>query len=162
MNEDIFSGRKIVIATMHGKEKVMSPVLESELGLVPVTFEGLDTDTFGTFSGEIERKGTQLDAARAKALCAAKLAGVDLAVASEGSFDAHPANPFVQSNLELVLLVDLLNDFEVRGYHRTSKTNMDGTYVKSVEEAFLFADQIGFPDHGIIVRPSKKKQKIST
>ena len=30
---DIFKGRKIVIATMHGKEKVIAPLLEKELGV---------------------------------------------------------------------------------------------------------------------------------
>lgn len=32
---------------------------------------------------------------------------------------------------------------------------MDGGYVKSVEEALNFAQKIGFPDHGIIIKKSK-------
>ena len=55
-----------VLATMHGKERVIAPILEQGLGLRVALALGLDTDRFGTFSREVERTGSQLDAARAK------------------------------------------------------------------------------------------------
>lgn len=61
-----------VIATMHGKERVLGPVLDG-LGMDWVLASGLDTDAFGTFTGEIVRPGAQLDAARLKAEAALKL-----------------------------------------------------------------------------------------
>lgn len=60
------AGKRAVLATMHGKERVIRPLLEGGLGLQIILPNGFDTDRFGTFSREIERTGSQLDAARAK------------------------------------------------------------------------------------------------
>lgn len=47
-----------ILATMHGKERVIAPLLERELGLKVRVTTGLDTAQFETFSREIERKGS--------------------------------------------------------------------------------------------------------
>jgi len=99
---DYFRGRTAVLATMHGKEKVIVPLLE-ELGIKVIIPSTLNTDVFGTFTQDIGRTGNQLEAARAKAKAALALTGLDLAIASEGSFGADPQIPFVRSNLELIL-----------------------------------------------------------
>jgi hypothetical protein len=137
---------------MHGKEQVIAPLLQKHLGVETIVPQGFNSDQFGTFTGEIKRAGNQVEAARAKVQAAMTQLGMDLGIASEGSFGAHPSIPFVQSNLELLLLVDRKNGYEIRGHHRTSETNMDGQYVHSVEEALDFARKIGFPEHGVIVR----------
>tara|TARA_Y100001933_G_scaffold213931_1_gene219771 strand:+ start:29826 stop:29957 length:132 start_codon:yes stop_codon:yes gene_type:complete len=41
---------------MHGKERVIGPILSRSLGLVGSPAAGIDTDKFGTFSREIERQ----------------------------------------------------------------------------------------------------------
>ena len=154
-SKDFFNGRKIVIATMHGKESIIAPLLEKHLGLIPIIVENLDTDVYGTFTREIKRSGNQLEAARKKAYKAMELAKTDLAVASEGSFGTHPSVPFIQSNLELLVLIDTKNNLEIRGDYRTEETNMDGQYIQNIDEALAFARRIGFPEHGVIVRKSK-------
>jgi len=148
----LFRGRKLVIATKHRKERVIAPLLEDFLGVETIVPRDFDTDQFGTFTGEIKRAGSQLEAARAKALAAMSNEGVDLGVSSEGVFGPHPSFPFVQSNLELVLLIDRKNGYEICGHHRTQETNMSARHVKSTKEALDFAQKIGFPEHGIIVR----------
>ena len=50
--EVTLSGRRAVLATMHGKEEVIVPAL-APLGLALSVCPGLDTDRFGTFSGEV-------------------------------------------------------------------------------------------------------------
>ena len=62
-----FHGQRAAIATMHGGERVVGPALAQWFGLRLDRAEGVDTDTLGTFTGEIERQGSMLDAARAKA-----------------------------------------------------------------------------------------------
>ena len=52
----IFNGRPIAIATKHGKEAVIAPRLLEALGLKCVNSDQLDTDSLGTFSGEVERR----------------------------------------------------------------------------------------------------------
>ena len=49
----MFAGRKVLIATKHKKELVLSPILEKELVVSCFVSEQFDTDILGTFSGEI-------------------------------------------------------------------------------------------------------------
>ena len=51
----MFEGRRLVIATKHGKEAVLAHILERELGVLCFTMPQFDSDIFGTFSGEVER-----------------------------------------------------------------------------------------------------------
>lgn len=82
----LFKNRVAILATMHKKEEVISPILENELGIEIVVPEGFNTDQFGTFTGDIERMGDQYDAARHKAMGSMYLYDKTLAFASEGSF----------------------------------------------------------------------------
>lgn len=149
-----------MLATMHGKERVIAPILERELGLKVLVPENFDTDQFGTFTMDIPRTGNQLEAARLKVRAAMKATCIDLGIASEGSFGTDPHIPFIQSNLELLLLVDDKNSIEIRGHHRSSATNSAGTYVSNAEEALDFAKKIGFPDHGVVVRKREKSRRF--
>lgn len=142
---------------MHGKEKVIAPLLEKHLGVETIVPQQFNTDQFGTFTREVKRPGDQLQTAQAKVYAAMKQEGVDLGISSEGSFGMHPSIPFVQSNLELLLFVDQKNDYEIRGYHRTSETNISGKYITSDVEALTFAQDIGFPEQGVIVRRSENE-----
>lgn len=154
----LFNGRTAVLATMHGKEKVIAPILEKELGLKIIVPDNFDSDQFGTFTRDIARTGNQLDAARFKVHSAMKITGIDLGIASEGSFDTDTHIPFINSNLELILLVDDKNSLEIRGHHGSLETNIAGEYVSSVEEALNFAKKIGFPEHAIVVRKKEKSK----
>lgn len=51
----MFEGRRLVIATKHGKEAFLAPILERELGVHCFILPLFDSDIFGTFSGEVER-----------------------------------------------------------------------------------------------------------
>ena len=145
-------GKLAVLATMHRKEDVIAPILQGRLGLrvkVPMPF---DTDRFGTFSGDIERKGSQLDAARAKIAAGfSSVPEATVGIASEGSFGPDPLFPFVKLGRELVLLVDRETGFELAGHDATHETNYFHKPVTRVEDALDFAVRIGFPDHGVIV-----------
>ncbi len=152
----LFKNRKLVIATMHQKERLMQPMLENDLGVKCLVLGDFNSDKFGTFTRDIKRSGDMLQAARAKLQVAMKMSGCDLGVASEGSFGVHDSMPFVQSNLELVLFIDKKNNLEIKGHHRTLDTNLDGKYVSTMDEAITFAKKCGFPEHGVIVRRSEK------
>lgn len=159
---EIIAGRDLVIATMHGKEKMIAPLLTRELGLSCLLAHGLDTDQFGTFSGEIHRQGSPLEAARKKALAA--LAGTphSLAVASEGSFGPHPHLFFIPADEELVLLIDTKENVEIVGYHLTENTNFSHTKIATLEDLHAFVEKVMFPSHGIILKAkgSDKEEKI--
>jgi hypothetical protein len=151
----LFAGRTLAIATRHKKEIVLAGKLEHTLGVICKVPEHLDTDLLGTFTGEVERTLSPVEAAREKCLRAMQAAGCDLAIASEGSFGAHPFIPFCQANEELLLLVDVKNDLEIAATELSFETNFDGAEVKSFSELIDFADRVGFPTHALIMRPAK-------
>ena len=141
-----------VLTTMHGKEKVISPVLEDSLGLVVSLATGVNTDCFGTFSREIERTGSQLDAARAKNSAGFNVTPwARVGLASDGSFGPHPSIPFVALGRELIVLVDRDRGLELTGYDASLSTNYGHKNVSTVDEAISFALIAGLPDHGVIV-----------
>ena len=153
---DFFKGRKAVIATKHKKEEVIAPILENELGLICVTIKELDTDKFGTFSGEIERVGDPVTILRKKCLMAIETSGINVSVANEGSFGSHPTIFFARADDELIMLLDKENDIEIIERELSLETNFDGTEVKSVDGLLAFANKIGFPSHGIIIKKGKE------
>ncbi|PPD44083.1 MAG: hypothetical protein CTY15_08475 [Methylocystis sp.] len=147
-----FNGRRAAIATMHGKEGAVSPVLSRWLGLHVERAEGVDTDALGTFTGEIARAGDMVEAARAKALLAIERTGASIGLGSEGAFGPHPVVPFLASGVEAIVLVDAENNHEIVAQRRT-RTNY-GFVTATPEEDFTpFLGRIGFPAHAVIVRP---------
>lgn len=146
-----FVDRTAVIATMHKKEQVISPILERELGVKAIVPSDFDSDKFGTFTREIKRLGTQIEAAKFKAEQALNITGETLAISSEGTFGPHPFVPYVSCNREIVLLLDKKHDIEIIGEEFSTETNHCHQVVKTVEEAFEFAQRIGFPEHGLVV-----------
>lgn len=149
---ELLKNRKLVIATMHTKELVISPFLEQEFGVHCITSSELNTDVLGTFSGEVERTLSPVEAAREKCKRAMELTNTDLAVASEGSFGAHPTVVFLAADEEWIVLVDKKNNYEVVGRKLSTQTNYNSKLVYTLDEANAFAKEIGFPDHGIILK----------
>lgn len=147
-----FSGAVAALGTRHGKERVIGPTLDAELGIRVEVVKDLDTDRFGTFTREIPREGTALETARSKARAAIEAHGnARFGLSSEGSFGPHPSVPFVAGGVELVLLIDRETGLELTGLDVTMETNFSSTCVTSVDEAKSFADRVSFPSHGLIV-----------
>ncbi len=138
---------------MHHKESVMAPLLEQALGIRTIVPSHFNTDTFGTFTRDVKRPGDQLQTARLKAQDAMASTELTLGFASEGSFGPHPAMPFVGCDREIVMLVDRDQALEIVGQALSTDTNYNQTQVKTVDAAFKFAAQVGFPQHGLIVMP---------
>lgn len=147
-----FIGRDLLIATKHAKEKVIAPVLTSALQVKCFTLPNLDTDLFGTFTGEVERKDDPLTTARKKCLYAMEQANCDLAIASEGSFGPHPSLYFVPANEEWLILIDKKNNFEIVVRELSTQTNFSSKTISDRNDLIEFAGNIGFPGHGIILK----------
>lgn len=151
----VVDGKRAVLATMHGKERVIRPLLEGALRIRLDVLQGLDTDRFGTFSREIERTGSQLDAARAKIAAVFEHdRSATIGLASEGSFGPHPLFPLVPLGREIVVLIDRETGLEVIGQHADMATNFQHIRAADVAAALEFAERIGFPSHGLIVMAS--------
>ncbi|MCS6823652.1 MAG: hypothetical protein NZ529_05100 [Cytophagaceae bacterium] len=152
---DFFKGRTLVIATRHGKEQVMAPLLEESLGVVCIAPENLDTDRFGTFSGEKERVDDVVTTLRKKCKLASEITGVGLAAASEGSFGPHPMVFAAYADEEFVMLADFEKQIEIVESTVSFHTNFDGALIYSEDQLLAFARKIGFPSHGIILKDTQ-------
>ena len=148
----MFSDRLLFIASNHRKELAIQPLLERELKLECFTLALIDTDQFGTFSGEIERTQSPLDTLKAKCNLGFKLTGCDLVLATEGSFGPHPDLPFCSAHDELMLLMDFKHNRSYSARILTTETNFQGKKILKVEELIKFCESIDFPNQAIILR----------
>ena len=147
-----YSGKRIALLTQHGKERVLAPVLEPALGCRVERVAGYDTDLLGTFTRDIPRAGTQLEAARKKARVGMELSGLPLGLASEGSFGPDPMVGMFPWNVELVVFIDDERGLEVVGVAQ-GKANFSHLLAADWAAAEAFARQSGFPEHHLVVRP---------
>ena len=150
--KSIYKGTTVALLTQHGKEKVVAPLLASAIGCQVVQVTGFDTDQLGTFTREIPRPGTQLEAARRKARIGMELASLPLGLASEGSFGPDPFTGMFSWNVEMIVWIDDTLGIEVVGV-ASGKNNFSHQLTTHWEEAETFARTAGFPVHGVVVRP---------
>jgi hypothetical protein len=150
-----YAGRRAILATMHRKEEVIAPALLSGVGLLVAQTPGLDTDQLGTFSGEMPRQGTMFEVAVRKARLGMNVTGLPLGIASEGTFGPHPAIPFMPAGMELMVFIDDDRKVVVSESLIVEATNFEHLVVASGDAFEAFLERIGFPAHGVIVRPNK-------
>jgi len=149
---DLYGGRTIALLTQHGKERVIAPVLEPALGCRVERVAGYDTDLLGTFTRDIPRAGTQLEAARTKALLSMELAGLPLGLASEGSFGPDPFTGMLRWNVEVLMWIDAERELEVVGVAQGAAV-FSHVLMADWAAAKSFAGRSGFPEHHLVVRP---------
>lgn len=146
------AGRTAVLATMHGKDKAVAPVLKERLAIDIIVPRDLDTDQLGTFSGEIERPGSMDEILIRKARLGLTFTGRDLAIASEGSYGPHPYLPFVGAGLEKMVLLDTQAGLCVQEQifeHSPCYHHLDIAAGTDIEP---FLKRIAFPAHAVIVK----------
>ena len=148
-----FFGREIALATLHGKERVLTRPLWHGLGLTLRHASGIDTNQFGTFGGEIPRTADMVKTAELKAIAGLEALGLDLGMASEGAFGPHPSVPMVAAGFECLVIVDRRDNrlFVEQSLHLS--TNFSSTSVARFTEAEGWLGQVGFPSHAVMVRP---------
>lgn len=148
----LYRGRRFALLTQHGKERVISPALASALGCQVEVVSGFDTDRLGTFTREIPRAGTQIEAARRKAEIGMELAGLSLGLASEGAFGPDPMMGLLPWNVEIVVLLDATHGLEVVGRAQGPARHLH-RLVTDWPAVEAFAREAGFPEHQLTVRP---------
>ncbi len=148
----MFEKRNILIATKHQKEKVIAPLLEQKFKMQWEIATHFDTDSLGTFTGEIERKQDPIKTLRKKCIGALEGTTFDLVIASEGSFGPHPHHFFATANEEWIMLFDKKNELEITVRELTTHTNFNGRWIENTEDLKSFAKLVEFPEHRLILR----------
>ena len=86
-----YRGYEVAVGTRHGKERQLAPAFVEVLGASLVVPPDLDTDQFGTFTGEVARVASATDTARAKARLGMRTLGLRHGLASEASYQPSSA-----------------------------------------------------------------------
>lgn len=146
-----YFGEIALLATQHGKGMVVAPTFHSVLGM-HVEELAVDTDSLGTFTGEIERVGTPKEVVIAKARLAIAKSGAPYAIASEGSIGADPYIPFINSDIEHMAFVDELRGFSLVETIRSTEIIAHTLKVTADTPLEEFLKKADFPQHQLIIR----------
>ncbi|GAB4162160.1 MAG: hypothetical protein Tsb006_0010 [Rickettsiaceae bacterium] len=153
-----YTGCCVILTTKHQKSIALAPPFENILGAGMLEYV-VDTDQLGTFSGEIERKGTALETVRKKCEWSLEKTKAEYALASEGSFGPHPMISFIPSNREILYFIDKKRQFHLYVTDIYTETNYQMGEVTSLDELKQFAEKALFPSHALIVRPFSRGVK---
>jgi hypothetical protein len=152
MNELSFRDATIVFATNHGKcvaaNGPFGTILNSKIEELRI-----DSDRMGTFSGEIERPGSMLDALRGKVELAREITSSRFVLVSEGSFGSTDGLGLITRGIELLMLHDAARNIEVIEQLITFDTNYATAVLSTDEDLARFLPRIPLGAHGLILYP---------
>lgn len=147
-----YQHERIGLATIHGKHLAVAPPFRRLLGAEIVTAPDVDTDSLGTFSGEIARPAPVVETCALKAELAFRTMDVDCAIASEGSYGPIDRLPFHAAGVEIMAFVDRRRGLRIVETLATHRTNWRLLSFKAGDpEVRAAAIAIGFPDYGVFV-----------
>ncbi|MEY4291205.1 MAG: hypothetical protein RL130_1147 [Actinomycetota bacterium] len=150
-----YAGKSAVLATLHKKGNLIAPEFAKILKM-SVEEVAIDTDSLGTFSGEIERIGSAKEIALKKARLGMSATGAVRGLASEGSIGADFYIPFIQSDVELIAFVDDEIGIEVVESYRSTEIIAHAISIDSPVDLTDFLKLADFPRHKLIVRSTEK------
>lgn len=147
-----YANQRIGLATMHEKERALAPAFRRVLG-AEIVVPPIDTDTLGTFSGEVPRPDALVETALLKAeMVFEAMPDLDCAVASEGSYGPIERLPLVPGGVELLAFVDRkrgIRHVETMPTHRTTWRLQ--RFEAGDPERLLALKGMGFPRFGVFV-----------
>ncbi len=146
-----YRGATVVLPTLHSKGVLAEQAFREHLDM-HVQELAIDTDQFGTFSGDIERKLSPKETAIAKAKLGLSLSGHSYALASEGTIGADPTVPFINSDIEHVVFVDSVNDVIISHAYRSFDISACTHEYKDGDDLEAFLIKADFPHHQLIVK----------
>lgn len=154
-SNSIYAEKNILLTTMHRKELYLEAACKKILGASLLTLDGkIDTDALGTFSGEIERKGTQKEVVLKKCKLGLERSDFTLGIANEGSFGPHPQIPFIPASFETLVFVDKVRQIEIFETMLFKETNYRHATYNASDDLTDFLKLSLFPSHGLIVKPN--------
>lgn len=154
MSQGPYAGRCAAMATRHAKDDAIAPVFHQVLG-IEVAVVDIDTDSFGTFAGDIPRTDSPLNTAIAKARAGMLASGHSIGISSEGTIGPDPFMPFVTSDIEIIVFLDDERGIIISETTRSTDIVAIRRTVSSDEDVAQLIDLADFPRHGLIVKPPK-------
>ncbi|MDX1637852.1 MAG: DUF6671 family protein, partial [Balneolaceae bacterium] len=94
---------------------------------------------------------------RLKANKGMELTGMDIGIATEGTFGPDPVAPHICAHTETMIVIDRGNDLEITEQLVSHETNYEQLLYKPGGDLESFLERIGFPEHAVIVQPEEPK-----
>lgn len=155
-----YKNQTVLLASKHQKERAIAEAFSTYLGCF-IDVKPFDTDQFGTFTGEVERKHSPFETCKLKAIEASKQHQYDLSLASEGSFGPHPSMPFVASDHEILVFIDRKNNWTIAEHLTTTNTNYRTLIIDEQTPLEDFLEKAGFPQHALTLQTNESKKLIA-
>ena len=148
-----YAGALVGLATIHAKERAIAAPFMRVLGARVVAAPGVDTDSLGTFSGEIARPASPVEVTDMKARMTFAAMDVDCGLASEGSYGPIHKVPLKAGGMEILTFIDRKRGVRVTETLTTHRTNWRMLYFKAGEDGRILRElaSLGFPDFGVFV-----------
>ncbi len=143
-----------LLTSKHQKLPLIASHFRDSCGVIVKEVE-LDTDLLGTFAGEVERVGTPLETAIRKANLGLAQSDETLGISSEGSIAPDPAMPFIQADIELVVLVDRRNQIVISEMYRSFEIKAISRIISPGEDIDELLQSADFPNHHLIVKANQ-------
>lgn len=150
MSQAGYRGARMVVGSKHGKAGQIAPPFRSVLGAEVFGVDDMDTDRYGTFTGEVPRVLTPRDAAVSKARDAMAMAGVAFGLASEATYTMrYGVLPWHE---EILVFVDDVRGIEVTESEAGVSAAGQAERVTSADMAVDAARRFGFPRQAAVIR----------
>jgi hypothetical protein len=147
-----FRDSTVIFATNHNKASVAKEPFARVLNAT-VKELAIDSDRLGTFSGEVERSGSMLDALRGKIQLAREVTQERFVLVSEGGFGQAGGLAFVAQGTEMLMLHDSVTGVEVVEQYVSWDTNYATASLKNTDELRRFLPRIDFGSHALVLYP---------
>ena len=141
----------VAFATRHGKETQLRAAF-SEVLSWHIDVAAVDTDLFGTFTGDVPRRLSPRETALAKARRGAEALGLARGLGSEGTIGPHPGIPFLTANHEILAFIDRDEGFEL-------VESVTSTDILAVSESW--SPELSLEELGVRVLPGALKQQTT-
>jgi hypothetical protein len=152
MKQHSFTGSHITFATNHGKaaaaHEPFARVLSAHIHPLSI-----DSDSLGTFSGEVERPGSMLDALRGKVKLARLSTNTRFVLVSEGSFSAPGGLGFLVQGIEMLMVHDADTGAEIIEQYISYETNYATATLRTTDALKNFLGQMSFGSHSLMLYP---------
>ena len=103
----------------------------------------------------MQRISDPISTAKLKAQHGAEISGMDMVIASEGSFGPYPPAPFISCTEEILVLLDTRDGTYFEHRHVSLETVFGGERCTSWREVEAFAARMKFPEHQLVIRPQE-------
>lgn len=146
-----YRGQSIALATLHKKGALAREPFQKILGM-NVEEILVDTDRFGTFSGDVERTLSPRECLQAKCDLGIAHSESKYALASEGTIGPDPIVSFLNSDIEHVAFFDSINNLFISHTYRSFEIQALTHQYTPGDHLEEFLKKADFPNHQLIVK----------